>query len=72
VQLIERPTLSEIKGWPATVPVEVAAKALGISRAAAYRHAAGGEFPARVIRLGPRRIVVVTADLIKLLSGEAA
>jgi predicted DNA-binding transcriptional regulator AlpA len=70
MQLDERPTLEEIRTWPATVTVEVAASALGMSRAAAYRRAAEGNFPARVIRLGPRRIVVVTADLLKVL--EAA
>jgi excisionase family DNA binding protein len=48
-----------------TVSVEKAAKALGISRAAAYNYAKNGSLP--VIRLGSRLLVPKTA-LEKLLS----
>lgn len=70
--MMKRPTLDEILAWPATVSPEKAGTAFGISRATAYRRAAEGTFPARVIRVGPRRTVVVTADIIRLLSAEAA
>ncbi len=67
---MKQPTLDEVRRWPATVSPEMGGAALGISRATAYRRAADGTFPARVIRIGPRRTVVVTADLIRLLGGE--
>lgn len=66
-----RPTLDEIKKWPATVPVEWAARALGVSRAHAYNCVAGGTFPPRTIRPGGR-IVVVTESLVNLLQERAA
>lgn len=65
------PTLEEIRQWPAAVPLPLAAAALGVSRATAYRLVGDGTFPVRVIKVGPRRTVVVTADLIRLLCGEA-
>lgn len=64
-----RPTLDEIKKWPATVPVTQAATALGISRAYAYRLIADGSLQVRVVRMG-RRIVVVTESLVNLLKEE--
>jgi excisionase family DNA binding protein len=47
-----------------TVPVDIAAELLGISRASAFRAVHRGELPA--IRLG-RRIVIPTAGLRSLL-----
>ncbi|HVV77960.1 MAG TPA: helix-turn-helix domain-containing protein [Mycobacteriales bacterium] len=47
-----------------TVPVDIAAELLGISRASAFRAVHNGELPA--IRLG-RRIVIPTARLRALL-----
>jgi predicted DNA-binding transcriptional regulator AlpA len=65
----ERPTLDEVRQWPATVGIPSASAALGISRSHGYELAARDEFPARLIRAGGR-VVVITADLIKLLSAE--
>lgn len=50
-----------------TVPVDVAAELLGISRASAFRAVHRGQLPA--IRIG-RRIVVPTAGLLALLQIE--
>ena len=49
-----------LDGLPLLIPVPVAAKLLGISRAAAYRFANSGDLPVK--RLG-RRVYVVTAHL---------
>lgn len=65
----ERPTLEQVRQWPATVGIPKASAALGISRSHGYELASAGEFPARLIRAGGR-VVVITADLIKLLSAE--
>lgn len=64
-----RPTLGEIRSWLASVSVARASTAYGISRSHGYELAAKGEFPARVIRCGSR-LIVVTADILRQLSGE--
>ncbi|ONI81990.1 hypothetical protein ALI22I_38110 [Saccharothrix sp. ALI-22-I] len=66
-----RPTLDEVRRWPATVNVAKAASAFGISRSHAYELIATGDFPARVIRLR-RSYRVVTASIIRKLSDDAA
>lgn len=63
------PTLTEIRRWPATVSVRMAAAAFGISTSHAYELIARGEFPARVVHLGSRRRVVVTDSILRSLSG---
>lgn len=65
-----RPTLAEIRMWPATVSVERAATALGCSRGHAYEAIRTGRFPARTLRVG-RRTVVVTGSIIAVLNGAA-
>jgi hypothetical protein len=65
----DRPTLEQVRQWPATVGIPPASAALGISRSHGYELAARDEFPARLIRAGGR-VLVITADLIKLLSAE--
>jgi predicted DNA-binding transcriptional regulator AlpA len=65
----ERPTLQQVRQWPATVGIPSASAALGISRSHGYELAARDEFPARLIRAGGR-VLVITADLIRLLSAE--
>jgi predicted DNA-binding transcriptional regulator AlpA len=50
------------------IPVPVAAKLIGISRAAAYRHANAGELPCK--RLG-RRLYVITSRLRDFINSEA-
>jgi predicted DNA-binding transcriptional regulator AlpA len=65
------PTLDEIRAWPAAVSVPRAATALGISRSHAYELVARGEFPAKTIPAG-HRLIVVTADIIRQLSADAA
>jgi hypothetical protein len=64
-----RPTLAQVKRWPATVPVEQAAAALGSGRATAYQAIADGTFPVATIRVR-RRVRVLTADLVKVLEGS--
>ena len=63
------PTLREIRKWPPTVKVEVAARPLGISRSGAYEAIRTGKFPVKTIRVG-HRIRVLTADLIRVLEGD--
>jgi hypothetical protein len=63
-----RPTLDEIRSWPATVDLSTAAPALGISRSYAYELAKRDELPCRVLHVGSR-LRVVTSSLIPLLEG---
>lgn len=65
----ERPTLADVQAWPATVPVPQAALALGCSRSELYEQIKRGTAPVRTLEFGRRRIVI-TADLVRLLSGE--
>lgn len=60
------PTLAEVRAWPATVGVDQAATALGISRSQLYADVQANEAPVRILRFG-RRIRVVTASLVTLL-----
>jgi len=64
-----RPTLAEVRKWPATVDVETAAGALGVSRSTAYEAIRCGSFPVRVVTVS-RRKVVITASLVALLEGD--
>ncbi len=64
----DAPTLTEIRHWPATVSVRMAAAAFGISTSHAYELIARRQFPARVVRLGSRRRVVVTESILHALS----
>lgn len=66
-----RPTLEEIRRWPATVNVALAAAAIGISRAAAYEYIKAGTFPARWLPVG-KRIVVITSSILDVLEGGDA
>lgn len=68
--MAKRPTLDEIRGWPATVDIPTAAPAVGVSKSYGYELAKRGEFPARVIKVGSR-LRVVTSSLIPLLDGGA-
>lgn len=65
-----QPTLAEVRKWPATVGVTEAARAIGCSRAHLYERVKRGDSPVKTISLGTRH-VVITADLVRLLSGEA-
>ena len=62
----ERPTLDQIRQWPATVSVERAATAFGVSRALAYRAIDEGRFPASTLTISGRK-VVVTASIVRVL-----
>lgn len=55
-------------GLPLLISVPKAAELLGISRAAAYRHANAGDLPCK--RLG-RRLYVITARLHELIDTKA-
>lgn len=63
------PTLADIRKWPATVGVTEAAPALGVSPSHLRALVARGEAPVQVLRMG-RRYCVITASLVRLLSGE--
>lgn len=65
-----RPTLAEVRAWPATVNVERAAAAIGVSRAYAYACIKEGTFPARALRVG-KRTQVVTSSILAVLEGSA-
>ncbi|MFD7996281.1 DNA-binding protein [Streptomyces mexicanus] len=64
-----QPTLAEIRKWPATVSVADAARAIGCSRSHLYERVKRGDSPVKTIGVGTR-YVVITADLVRLLSGE--
>ena len=64
------PTLEDVRRWPATVSVEDAALALGISRAHAYELIKEKEFPAKALSVG-RRIRVTTSSILAVID-EAA
>ncbi|WP_405797216.1 DNA-binding protein [Streptomyces sp. NBC_01506] len=66
--VLEAPTLTEVRSWPATVDLPRAALALGISRSQMYALVKRGEAPVKVLDYGAKR--VVTASLVRLL--EAA
>ena len=63
------PTLAEVRAWPATASVPQAATALGCSKAQLYELIRRGESPVKTLSLGKRH-VVITADLVRVLSGE--
>lgn len=64
-----QPTLAEVRKWSATVSVSDAARAIGCSRSHLYERVKRGESPVKTIDVGTRH-VVITADLVRLLSGE--
>jgi hypothetical protein len=61
-------TLREVRKLPATVDVATGARALGIGRATLYEAIRTGTSPVKTITVR-RRIVVLTADLIRVLEG---
>ncbi|TDC86314.1 hypothetical protein E1285_23690 [Actinomadura sp. 7K507] len=61
----------ELLALPTTTNIETAARAIGLGRTRAYELARTGEFPCKVIRVGAS-YRVVTADLCRLLGGEAS
>jgi predicted DNA-binding transcriptional regulator AlpA len=63
------PTLDDIRKWPATINVDLAADALGVSRAHAYECIKAGTFPARSLQVG-RRTKVITSSILALLEGD--
>ncbi|TXS28589.1 DNA-binding protein [Streptomyces sp. ms191] len=65
-----QPTLAEIRQWPATVSVPQAASAIGCSKQHLHDRIKRGDAPVKTIPLGARH-VVITADLVRLLSGES-
>jgi hypothetical protein len=63
-----RPTLAEIRKWPATVEVPKGALALGVGRSTLYDAIRLGQSPVKTITVH-RRVVVLTADLLRVLEG---
>lgn len=67
-----RATLRQIREtWPPTVPVGQAAEALGIGRATLYEAIRTGTSPVKTLTV-QRRIVVLTADLLRVLGDSDA
>lgn len=64
-----QPTLTDVRKWPATVSVALAAQALGCSKSHLHERIKQGESPVKTIPFGSRH-VVITADLVRVLSGE--
>ncbi|MFJ4879353.1 DNA-binding protein [Streptomyces sp. NPDC088745] len=64
-----QPTLADIRKWPATVNVGQAAQALGCSKSHLHERIKQGNSPVKTIPFGTRH-VVITADLVRVLSGE--
>lgn len=64
-----QPTLADIRQWPATVNVSLAAQALGCSKSHLHERIKQGNSPVKTIPFGTRH-VVITADLVRVLSGE--
>jgi predicted DNA-binding transcriptional regulator AlpA len=66
-----RPTLADVRKWPATVDVESAAAALGVSRSTAYEAIRTDSFPARVVMVSRRKLVITSSLLALLGDGNA-
>lgn len=64
-----RPTLDDVRKWPATVSVTEAATALGCSRSELYKQIKRGTAPVRALTWGRGR-AVITADIVRVLSAE--
>jgi hypothetical protein len=69
VSVKRRPTIDQVRRWPASVNVEDAALALGVSRSGLYAAVRDGTCPVQVIRVG-RRKKVLTHSLIAVLEGR--
>ncbi|HTX28861.1 MAG TPA: hypothetical protein VME19_17800 [Streptosporangiaceae bacterium] len=65
----DRPTLDQIRTWPATVDVEQAALALGVSRSTLYKAIADDTVNVQVTTVS-HRLKVITASLVALLDGQ--
>ena len=63
-----RMTLAQVRQLPATVDVPTAASALGISRSTLYEAIRLGSSPVKTLTV-QRRVVVITADLIRVVGG---
>lgn len=59
---------SRLRKYGPTMPVPVASSELGFSRSHGYQMIRTGQFPARVLRVGGR-IVVITESVIDVLEG---
>lgn len=64
-----QPTLADVRKWPATVSLPRAASALGCSPRHLQERVKRGDSPVKTLPFGTRN-VVITADLVRLLSGE--
>lgn len=69
--IARRLTLAQVRKLPATVDVGTAAAALGIGRSTLYEAIKVGESPVKVLTV-QRRVVVLTADLVRVLEGGEA
>jgi hypothetical protein len=63
-------TLAQVRRLPATIDVPTAARALGIGKTTLYEAIRVGSSPVKTITV-QRRVVVLTADLLRVLEGGA-
>jgi predicted DNA-binding transcriptional regulator AlpA len=59
-------TTEEVLALPAAVPLQAAGRAFGMGRTKSYELAKAGEFPCRVLPLGPKFVVPKTEILAAL------
>lgn len=63
-------TREELEALPPLVTIQVAARALTISRSTAYELIRDGEFPVPVLKLSARNLRVKSSDLRAYILGE--
>ena len=59
-------TTEEVLALPAAVPIQLAGRAFGMGRTKSYELAKAGQFPCRVLPLGPKFVVPKTEILAAL------
>ena len=64
-------TLAQVRKLPATIDVPTAARALGIGKSTLYEAIKLGSSPVKTLTV-QRRVVVLTADLLRVLGGETS
>jgi excisionase family DNA binding protein len=65
----KRPTLDDIRTWPAAITVPEAATALGCSKTHLHELIKRGEAPVTVLPIRGRNLIA-TASLVRLLGGS--
>ena len=63
-------TLDEVRKLPAAIDVNTAARAFNVHRSSAYQSIAEDTFPAEIIHVNGR-ILVLTASVLRVLEGKS-